>query len=85
VIQKHSIFLFINYIFSRKSITHNQPIVFDAVRVAKAEPTRLQSVQEGDAEVLLQARFNEAHGHPANAGAVFERIKKAKAKAEASQ
>ena len=31
-------------------------------------------MQEGDAEVLLQARFDEAHGHPANAGAVFERI-----------
>jgi hypothetical protein len=45
-----------------------------ALRVAKAEPTRLQGVQKGDAEVLFQARFNEAHGHPANAGAVFERI-----------
>jgi hypothetical protein len=29
-------------------------------------------VQEGDAEVLLEARFDEAHGHPANAGIVFE-------------
>ena len=48
--------------------------MFDAVRVAEAEPTGLQSVQEGDAEVLFQTRFNEAHGHPANAGAVFERI-----------
>jgi hypothetical protein len=46
----------------------------NAVRVAKAEPTRLQGVQEGDAEVLLQARFNEADGYPANAGTVFERI-----------
>ena len=35
-------------------------------------------MQEGDAEVLLQARFNEAHGHPANAGAVFERIQTAR-------
>jgi len=32
-------------------------------------------VQEGDAQVLLEARFNEAHGHSANAGAVFERIR----------
>ena len=33
-------------------------------------------MQEGDAQVLLEARFNEAHGHPANAGTVFERIAK---------
>ena len=31
-------------------------------------------MQEGDAEVLLQARPDEADGDPANAGAVFERI-----------
>jgi len=71
-------FFIINYIFSRKSITHNQPIVFDAVRAEKAEPTRLQGVQEGDAQVLFQARFNEAHGRASNAGAVFERIQKTK-------
>jgi len=53
------------------NLTINQP-VFDAVRVAEAEPTGLQSVQEGHAEVLFQTRFNEAHGHPANARAVFE-------------
>jgi hypothetical protein len=46
----------------------------NAVRVAEAKPPGLQGVQEGDAEVLLQARFDEAHGHPATAGAVFERI-----------
>jgi len=36
-------------------------------------------VQEGDAEVLLQARFNEADGDPANAGTVFERANHVKA------
>ena len=35
-------------------------------------------MQEGDAEVLLQARPDEAHGHPANAGAVFKRIQTAR-------
>jgi hypothetical protein len=63
------------------SLKHNpntnkqtQPNPTDAIRVAEAKPPGLQGVQEGDAEVLLQARFDEAHGHPANAGAVFERI-----------
>jgi len=54
--------------------TNKQTKPTDAVRVAEAKPPGLQGVQEGDAEVLLQARFDEAHGHPANAGAVFERI-----------
>lgn len=54
--------------------TNKQTKPTDAVRVAEAKPPGLQGVQEGDAEVLLQARFDEAHGHPATAGAVFERI-----------
>ena len=45
----------------------------NAVHTAKTTPPRLQGVQEGNAQVLLEARFNEAHGHSANAGAVFER------------
>ena len=58
-------------IFSRKNININQ-LKFNAVRAAKAKPARLQSVQEGDAQVLFQTRFNEAHGRASNAGAVFE-------------
>jgi len=66
------------YIFSRKNINQNHTqLKFNAVRAAKAKPARLQSVQEGDAQVLFQARFNEAHGRASNAGAVFERIGKA--------
>ena len=45
-----------------------------ALPTAITTPPRLHGVQEGDAQVLLEARFNEAHGHPANAGAVLERI-----------
>ena len=52
------------------SLTHNQTSY--AIRVAKTKPTGLQGVQEGDAEVLLQARPDEAHGRAANAGAVLE-------------
>jgi hypothetical protein len=59
------------YIFSRESITTN---CFNAIRAAKAKPTRLQGVQEGHAQVLFQARFNEARGRASNARAVFERI-----------
>ena len=81
--KKHSIFennfkklsiYFLSLKHNKLKYNKQTQLITDAVRVAKAKPPGLQGVQEGDAEVLLQARFNEAHGHPATAGAVFERI-----------
>ena len=81
--KKHSIFennfkklsiYFLSLKHNKLKYNKQTQLITDAVRVAKAKPPGLQGVQEGDAEVLLQARFDEAHGHPANAGAVFERI-----------
>jgi hypothetical protein len=68
----------LNFIFdfSKKilSLKHNPTTtnITHAVRVTEAKPPGLQGVQEGDAEVLLQARLDKAHGRAANAGAVFE-------------
>lgn len=59
-----------------------------AIHTAETTAPGLQSVQEGDAQVLFKAPSDEAHGHPTNAGTVFERIKACKAangRAQAAQ
>jgi len=61
------------YIYIYKCKDKINQIQTNAVHTAKTTPPRLQGVQEGDAQVLLKARFDKAHGHPANAGAVLER------------